>query len=223
MFEPKKRSLKELLDCPNEGDSQSQFVVPRFQRKYEWEKEDQVATLIDDVFSNLDRQYFVGPAIFYPKGGGKVEIIDGQQRLVTFVIFFRALADYIQTKRDEGALSTVPSSEVEDLKSDIRKLIIKGRRQQRVPVLKLSPKIDRDFRQEIVLSENPQKVENFKGRKRGEYPAVRRLKSAYLKIFESLREKYDSLKEVELLNKLQDLVDTLEDKQTFVSLTVKLQ
>ena len=219
MFEPKKRSLKELLDCPSEGDSQSRFVVPKFQRKYEWEKEGQVATLIDDIFSNLDRQYFVGPMIFYPKSEGKVEIIDGQQRLVTFVIFFRALVDYIQRRRDEDAFSTVPADKVENLKYDIRNLIIKGRR-ERVPVLKLSPKIDRDFRQEIVLNENTQKVENFKARKRGEYPAVRRLKSAYLRIFESLIERYDLLKEVELLNKLQDLVDALEDKQTFVSLTV---
>ncbi len=219
MFEPKKRSLKELLDCPNEGDSQSQFVVPRFQRKYEWEKEDQVATLIDDVFSNLDRQYFVGPMIFYPKGGGKVEIIDGQQRLVTFVIFFRALVDYIQTRRDENALSTVRADEVDELKYDIRNLIIKGRR-QRVPVLRLSPKIDKDFRQEIVLSEISEKVENFKRRQSGEHPAVRRLKSAYLKIFESLKERYDSLNEAGLLNSLQDLVDALENKQSFVSLTV---
>jgi len=219
MFEPKKRSLKELLDTPSEGDSQSQFVVPRFQRKYEWEKEGQVATLINDVFSNLDRQYFVGPMIFYPKGEGKVEIIDGQQRLVTFAIFFRALVDYIQKRREDGAFSTVQSDEVENLNYDIRNLIIKGRR-ERVPVLRLSPKIDRDFRQEIILSENPQKVENFKSRQRGEHPAVKRLKSAYLKIFESLIERYGLLKEVELLNKLQDLVDALEDKQTFVSLTV---
>ena len=221
MFEPKKRSLKELLDTPSEGDSQSQFVVPRFQRKYEWEKEVQVATLIDDVFSNLDldRQYFVGPMIFFPKGRGKVEIIDGQQRLVTFVIFFRALVDYIQIRRDENALSTVRAVEVEELKYDIRNLIIKGRR-QRVPVLRLSPKIDRVFSQEIVLSEDTQKVEDFKRRRRGEHLAVKRLKSAYLRIFESLRERYDLLKEVELLNKLQDLVDALEDKQTFVSLTV---
>ena len=220
MFEPKKRSLKELLDCPNEGDSQSQFVVPRFQRKYEWEKEVQVATLIDDIFSNLDRQYFVGPMIFYPKGGGKVEIIDGQQRLVTFVIFFRALVDYIQRRRDEDAFSIV-ADEVEELKYDIRKLIIKGRgRRERVPVLRLSPKIDKDFRQEIVLSEISEKVENFKRRQSGEHLAVKRLKGAYVKIFESLRERYDSLKEMELLNKLQDLVDALEDKQTFVSLTV---
>ena len=220
MFEPKRRSLKELLDCPNEADSQSQFVVPRFQRKYEWEKEDQVATLIADIFSNLGSQYFVGPMIFYPKSEGKVEIIDGQQRLVTFVIFFRALVDYIQRRRDEDAFSKV-ADEVEELKYDIRKLIIKGRgRRERVPVLKLSPKIDRDFRQEIVLSENSEKIENFNRRQRGEYPAVRRLKSAYLKIFESLTKKYDSLKEVELLNSLQDLVDALEDKQTFISLTV---
>lgn len=221
MFEPKKRSLKELLDTPHEGDSQSQFVVPRFQRKYEWEKEVQVATLIDDVFSNLDldRQYFVGPMIFFPKGRGKVEIIDGQQRLITFVIFFRALVDYIQTRRDENALSTVRAVEVEELKYDIRNLIIKGRR-QRVPVLRLSPKIDRVFSQEIVLSEDTQKVEDFKRRRRGEHLAVKRLKSAYLRIFESLRGRYDLLKEVELLNKLQDLVDALEDKQTFVSLTV---
>ena len=221
MFEPKKRSLKELLDCPSEGDSQSQFVVPRFQRKYEWEKEDQVATLINDIFSDLGKQYFVGPMIFYPKGGGKIEIIDGQQRLVTFVIFFRALVDYIQRRRDEDAFSTVPADEVEELKYDIRKLIIKGRgRRQRVPVLKLSTKIDRVFSQEIVLSEDTQKIEDFKRRRRGEHLAVKRLRSAYLRIFESLRERYDLLKEVELLNKLQDLVDALEDKQTFVSLTV---
>lgn len=219
MFEPKKRSLKELLDCPNEGDSQSQFVVPRFQRKYEWEKEVQVATLIYDIFSNLDRQYFVGPMIFYPKSEGKVEIIDGQQRLVTFVIFFRALVDYIQTRLAQGAFSIAEEEDVRDLKSDIRKLIIKGRR-QRFPVLRLSKKIDRDFRQEIVLSEGAQKVENFKRRQRGEYPAVKRLKNAYLKIFESLGKEYDLLKEVKLLNKLQDLVDALENKQSFVSLTV---
>ena len=219
MFEPKKRSLKELLDCPNEGDSQSQFVVPRFQRKYEWEKEDQVATLIDDVFSNLDRQYFVGPMIFYPKSEGKVEIIDGQQRLVTFVIFFRALVDYIQTRRDENALSTVRADEVDELKYDIRNLIIKGRR-RRVPVLRLSKTIDREFREEILTNENPLKIENFKRRQRVKYPAVKRLKGAYLKIFESLRKKYDSLNEAELLNSLQDLVDALENKQSFVSLTV---
>lgn len=221
MFEPKKRSLKELLDTPQEGNSQSQFVVPRFQRKYEWEKEAQVATLIDDVFSNLDldRQYFVGPAIFYPKSGGKVEIIDGQQRLVTFVIFFRALVDYIQTKRDDGTLDTVPYIEVEDLKYDIRKLIIKGRREG-VPVLRLSKKIDREFRQEIVLNENPQKIENFERRQRGEYKAVRLLKSAYIKVFESIRKRYDSQTGAKLLSNLQNLVDALEDKQAFVALTV---
>jgi len=218
MFEPKKRSLKELFDTPSEGDSQSQFVVPRFQRKYDWEKELQVATLIDDVFSNMDRQYFFGPMIFFPKGGGKVEIVDGQQRLVTFAIFIRVLVDYIQIRRDEGAFSTVQVDEVEELKY-IRKLIIKGRR-QRVPVLRLSPKIDRDFRQEIILNENPQKYDNFKKRKRGEYQSVKRLKGAYLKIFESLKEKFDSLKEAELLHSLQDLVDAIEDKQSFVSLTV---
>ena len=159
--------------------------------------------------------------IFFPKGRGKVEIIDGQQRLITFVIFFRALVDYIQIRRDENALSTVRAVEVEELKYDIRNLIIKGRgRRQRVPVLRLSPKIDRVFSQEIVLSEDTQKVEDFKRRRRGEHLAVKRLKSAYLRIFESLRERYDLLKEVELLNKLQDLVDALEDKQTFVSLTV---
>ncbi len=216
MFEPKSRTLKHLLDTPNEGDSQSQFIVPRFQRKYEWEA--QVATLIDDVFSNLGKQYFVGPVIFYPRGQ-KVEIIDGQQRLATFVILFRALVDYIQTRRDENALSTVPADEVESLKSDIRKLIIKGRR-ERVPVLRLSPKIDRDFRQEIVLNENPQKIENFKKRPKGEHTAVRHLKNAYLGIFESLRKRYDAQKDAELMNSLQDLVDALEDKQSFVVLTV---
>ena len=44
----------------------------------------------------------MGPIIFCSKPGNlEVEIIDGQQRLVTFAIFYRAIADYIQKKRKE--------------------------------------------------------------------------------------------------------------------------
>ena len=100
MIEYDKRILGDLLSNPVKGESESSFVVPRFQRKYEWEKEDQVLRLVTDVFDSLGRTYFMGPIIFCSKPGSlDVKIIDGQQRLVTFAIFYRVFVDYIERRR----------------------------------------------------------------------------------------------------------------------------
>ena len=64
--------------------------IPDYQREYSWGSQE-----ADDFFSDLKRfrdsgedEYLFGQFIFYKEGGGKeIDVIDGQQRLVTTVIF----------------------------------------------------------------------------------------------------------------------------------------
>ncbi len=67
MFRNEQRTLGALFSSPIMGEVDSYFQVPRFQRKFEWEKERQVSRLLQDVFDNLGRKYFMGPVIFCPK------------------------------------------------------------------------------------------------------------------------------------------------------------
>jgi len=70
--------------------------VPAYQRSYAWD-EDHVVALFED-FSNAiatDDQYFLGSIIMTPAEEGRLEVIDGQQRLATTSILIAAIRDYI--------------------------------------------------------------------------------------------------------------------------------
>lgn len=82
------------------------FEVPSYQRNYSWIPDKQVKDFYED-FSNLDdtKEYFLGTIILMEAGYeksvydlhqfDKLEIIDGQQRLVTLSIFMRVIIDRI--------------------------------------------------------------------------------------------------------------------------------
>ncbi len=84
------------------------FEVPSYQRNYSWLPEKQVKDFYED-YSNLDekKEYFLGTIILMEAGTAstaynlhqfdKLEIIDGQQRLVTLSIFMRVVIDRINT------------------------------------------------------------------------------------------------------------------------------
>ena len=77
------------------------FLIPDYQRPYAWGK-DECQTLWDDLFlfsfpdndsSNFDSdndEYFLGPIVTFKNADGKMEIIDGQQRLTTLMLLLRA-------------------------------------------------------------------------------------------------------------------------------------
>lgn len=71
-----------------------QFVIPQYQRKYSWEKE-QCETLLQDIDDYLkdrkDDDYFFGTIIIDNKKASKLCIIDGQQRTITFILLLKAL------------------------------------------------------------------------------------------------------------------------------------
>ena len=80
--------------------SSCQFIIPRFQREYSWDKknyqeffEDMINNLVVDKGNIKDDQYFLGTMLFVgnftEKPDKPIEVIDGQQRLTSFVKFLK--------------------------------------------------------------------------------------------------------------------------------------
>lgn len=83
------------------------FVIPNFQREYSW-TEKETSQFMSDFFSVYYKKdsismYFMGTLIFRTIHSGEnldyLEVIDGQQRLTTILIFIRVLNDLIGNDR----------------------------------------------------------------------------------------------------------------------------
>lgn len=84
--------------------------VPKYQRAYSWEspEENSNRATQTDVFlqdlenyckSNTDASYYFGHFLFEHTTGNKFNVIDGQQRLTTIVIFLSALFKELKKRR----------------------------------------------------------------------------------------------------------------------------
>ena len=72
------------------------FNVPIYQRAYSWKKEDNLKDFLTDIINqHPERSYFLGSFLFHINGNRNefivIDIVDGQQRLTTFVIFINCL------------------------------------------------------------------------------------------------------------------------------------
>ena len=76
-----------ILDTKLVGDITGQFYVPSYQRGYRWGK-DEVTRLLDDIYSNGNKNYCLQPVVI-KKDGERYELIDGQQRLTTLFILLQ--------------------------------------------------------------------------------------------------------------------------------------
>ena len=89
------QTIKELF-----SNKKTDFLIPDYQRPYAW-SEKECQTLWDDLrlfafpdndcnkFNSDSEEYFLGPIVMF-KNDGKLEIIDGQQRLTTLMLLLRA-------------------------------------------------------------------------------------------------------------------------------------
>lgn len=105
-IKPQDRTIKELLL------SEHQFVIPRFQREYSWEKknykeflDDMLDCLIISNGSITNSQYFLGTMLFvgdcFENEQTEISVVDGQQRLTTITILFSALSDRFLQQGEE--------------------------------------------------------------------------------------------------------------------------
>lgn len=102
------KSIKNLFQ-----DKYADFLIPDYQRPYAWgEAECQV--LWDDIFSfafpdnNKDKfdrnnEYFLGPIVTFKNDDGKLEVIDGQQRLTTLMLLLRAFYVRFSNMKDDDS------------------------------------------------------------------------------------------------------------------------
>lgn len=94
------------------SEKKADFLIPDYQRPYAWgEKECQ--TLWDDLFlfafpdNDCDKfnsdsdEYFLGPIVTFKNDDGKMEIIDGQQRLTTLMLLLRAFYEKYGSMLDD--------------------------------------------------------------------------------------------------------------------------
>ncbi|MBQ3443664.1 MAG: DUF262 domain-containing protein [Selenomonadaceae bacterium] len=95
------------------------FLIPDYQRPYSWERE-QCETLWDDItafafpfdheFNSNNDQYFLGTILTFQNDSYQHEVIDGQQRLITFLLMLRAFYEAfenIQCANRENILSSI--------------------------------------------------------------------------------------------------------------------
>lgn len=87
-------------------DGKNIFNIPEYQRAYAWGKQ-QLAEFIDDIDNQkIDRNYFLGTVLFEERGKegnyNIIDIVDGQQRLTTIIIFMSALIKRLQELTDAG-------------------------------------------------------------------------------------------------------------------------
>jgi len=89
------------------------FSIPRYQRPYAW-GEDQVADFWYDLTDNSIGAFFFGSFIFnYEKldETGYIDIVDGQQRILTIMIFLAALRD-ISKKYDSKFAELIQNKDI---------------------------------------------------------------------------------------------------------------
>ena len=79
---------------------QNQLTVPPNQRDYSWTVRE-VKTLFQDFARSIaddDASYFLGTIVTIPRGDGRLEVVDGQQRLATTAIILAEMRNYLNDK-----------------------------------------------------------------------------------------------------------------------------
>ena len=110
------------------GGRKNLFFIPDYQRPYSWEDEE-CETLWNDIFAfafpdddcskfnSDDDEYFLGSLVVFKNDNNQIEVIDGQQRLITLTLLLRAFYQaFGDNMNDEDS---------HDIKRDIAKCLWK--------------------------------------------------------------------------------------------------
>ena len=118
----RKHSILEIFGI----DSKRVYQIPRYQREYSWNKK-RWETLFDDIDEN-DKGYFLGSIICIKDKESNnanlevLDVVDGQQRLITLSLLFVALYTFLEEHKGELDLDEGEVQEKDDIK---RRLVLK--------------------------------------------------------------------------------------------------
>jgi uncharacterized protein with ParB-like and HNH nuclease domain len=144
---PNKLSIAQLFATPNE-----QFIVPSYQRRYAWGFNQYCALYEDiDMLKENDGHLFgmiILHTSFHTAGINQPELVDGQQRMTTLVLFLKAF-EYVYGEKGK-----------EDKANEIKKMIIcKGLDDIERPKIKLGDLDNKDI-ENLVLKNQFHDLEN---------------------------------------------------------------
>ena len=78
-----------------EGVHDNLFVIPEYQRKYRWSKEQ-----VEELATSLIRDLPIPPIYTFRNEVGQLEILDGQQRVMSLYFYFRG--KFFKSSKDSG-------------------------------------------------------------------------------------------------------------------------
>ncbi|MCI9487832.1 MAG: DUF262 domain-containing protein [Lachnospiraceae bacterium] len=78
-----------------EGVHDNVYVIPEYQRKYRWSK-----TQVEELASSLIRELPIPPIYTYRNEKGQLEILDGQQRVMS--LYFYYIGKFFKSKKKSG-------------------------------------------------------------------------------------------------------------------------
>lgn len=190
--------------------SAKKVVVPPFQRGYSWEKS-HVATFWEDVLGfhgQLTQKkaidtYFLGPIVILPETG-KINLLDGQQRLATTTILLSVLRDIARARGGQ------PGS---DLARDIHRDLILIDDEDEIYALELS-ELDAPYFRSNVQEDPP--GEKLKAKIRS-HRLIRQARN-YLRL--SVEQHLNGLIGKDLVKALKSLKNTIAEKIRLVVIEV---
>ena len=86
------------------GSIAGEFFIPAYQRGYRW-GEQEVKLLLDDITEAAGSDYYLQPVVVKQLDGERWELVDGQQRLTTLYLVFRAIKRYLPHTKLQYSLS----------------------------------------------------------------------------------------------------------------------
>lgn len=127
------------------------FLIPNYQRAYAWENKQRKDFLEDIKNQRKDKQYFLGTILFQDNkeikdGFEQIEIVDGQQRITTTIIFMKVLLNILERLDKDKDYSREIRRYLKD--KDIYKLEI--------------IRMDNNFFKTYIIDDNPYEENTFR-------------------------------------------------------------
>lgn len=179
------------------------LTVPPNQREYAWEDE-HVQNLLEDLAKAIadgDGTYFLGTIVTVPRDDGRLEVVDGQQRLATTALFLDQVARFLK-----------PSEQViaDSIRSDFLSKVDRKLREE-VPRLTLNLD-DNDFFKATITGQSPPPKAS-----RNSHDRIRNTSSSAAKYVRSIVDGRNPNSHGDLLN---TWVEFLQHKATVILLKV---
>src|SRR3972149_5968501 len=128
-----------------------QLAVPIYQRPYAWEEKN-ISDLFSDIhnaISSNEDEYFLGTIVLSKKeNSSELEIVDGQQRITSIVIFLSSIRDYFESNNQQRQATSIQNDFISGYDRQ---------RDENLPKLKLGQLDNAFFRKYIVGKEIEEK------------------------------------------------------------------